>query len=55
MPEGPEIRRVADRLGRVLVGRPLVQAWFAFAEIESMAGRLGRSRVTAVDCWDKVY
>ncbi|MAM59752.1 MAG: endonuclease VIII [Salinicola sp.] len=53
MPEGPEIRRVADRLGRVLVGRPLVQAWFAFAEIESMAGRLSRSRVTAVDCWGK--
>lgn len=53
MPEGPEIRRVADRLGKVLVGRPLVQTWFAFAEIAPMAGRLGRSRVTAVDCWGK--
>lgn len=53
MPEGPEIRRVADRLGKVLVGAPLTQVWFAFPELEGMAGRLRQSRVTTVDCWGK--
>ncbi|MGQ7244811.1 endonuclease VIII [Salinicola sp. V024] len=53
MPEGPEIRRVADRLGKVLVDVPLTQVWFAFPELESMAGRLAKSRVTTVDCWGK--
>lgn len=53
MPEGPEIRRVADRLGKVLVGKPLVEVWFAYAEIQSMAEHLTKTRVTAVDCWGK--
>ncbi|CAO1664036.1 MULTISPECIES: endonuclease VIII [Salinicola] len=53
MPEGPEIRRVADRLGKVLVGVPLTQVWFAFPELEAMAGRLRQTHVTAVDCWGK--
>ena len=30
MPEGPEIRRAADRLAEVMIGRPLTLAWFAF-------------------------
>jgi|GEM_PF-2935623 len=49
MPEGPEIRRVADRLGKVLVGAPLTQVWFAFPELESMAESLRQSYVTSVD------
>lgn len=53
MPEGPEIRRVADRLGKILVGKSLVEVWFAYAEIESMAERLRRREITAVDCWGK--
>ncbi|OLO05468.1 MULTISPECIES: endonuclease VIII [Salinicola] len=53
MPEGPEIRRVADRVGRVLINAPLTQVWFAFPEIEAAAGRLSRSHVTQVDCWGK--
>src|SRR3546814_20979228 len=30
MPEGPEIRRAADRLAKAVVGERLVSAWFAF-------------------------
>lgn len=53
MPEGPEIRRVADRLGKILVGKPLTEVWFAFAEIEARAELLAQTRVAAVDCWGK--
>ena len=34
MPEGPEIRRAADRLATAVVGEPLVRAWFAFPELK---------------------
>src|SRR3546814_6252083 len=30
MPEGPEIRRAADRLAKAVVGERLVSDWFAF-------------------------
>jgi len=30
MPEGPEIRRAADRLAAAVVGKRLASAWFAF-------------------------
>lgn len=43
MPEGPEIRRAADRIERQLKGKPLEAVWFAFAELspyaESLLGR----------------
>ncbi|MCS2610640.1 endonuclease VIII [Halomonas dongshanensis] len=43
MPEGPEIRRAADRIERQLNGKPLEAVWFAFAELsphaESLLGR----------------
>lgn len=34
MPEGPEIRRAADRLAEAVVGRPLTSAWFAFPALK---------------------
>ena len=34
MPEGPEIRRAADRLAEAVVGRPLTLAWFAFPALK---------------------
>jgi endonuclease VIII len=34
MPEGPEIRRAADRLAAAVVGEPLERAWFAFPELK---------------------
>ena len=30
MPEGPEIRRAADKLEAAIKGEPLTDAWFAF-------------------------
>ncbi|MCM2130654.1 endonuclease VIII [Larsenimonas rhizosphaerae] len=53
MPEGPEIRRVADRLNRVLAGRPLADVWFAFAELKPAEIQLLSHRVTHVDSWGK--
>lgn len=34
MPEGPEIRRAADRLAAAVVGERLTSAWFAFPELK---------------------
>lgn len=34
MPEGPEIRRTADRLAEAVAGRVLVSAWFAFPALK---------------------
>ncbi|WP_136254524.1 endonuclease VIII [Onishia niordana] len=53
MPEGPEIRRVADRLGRQLVGKPLESVWFAFPELEGEGADLEGRQVMAVESWGK--
>ncbi len=53
MPEGPEIRRVADRLSRALAGRPATEVWFAFEELESDAAELSGRVVERVDSWGK--
>ena len=49
MPEGPEIRRAADRIADVLVGRRIEQACFAFPELRSFEERLKGTVVKAVD------
>ena len=49
MPEGPEIRRAADRLERALVNRPLTSVYFAFDRLAGRADGLVGQRVTAVD------
>ena len=49
MPEGPEIRRAADRVARVLVGRVVEQARVHLPALRSKGRRLAGSRVTAVD------
>ncbi|MDH5823173.1 endonuclease VIII [Luteimonas sp. RD2P54] len=46
MPEGPEIRRAADRLAAAMVGQPLVSAWFAFPALKRHQRAL-RGRVVA--------
>lgn len=40
MPEGPEIRRTADRLAEAVVGERLASAWFAFPELKQFEKRL---------------
>ncbi|MDZ7852850.1 MAG: endonuclease VIII [Halomonas sp.] len=53
MPEGPEIRRAADRVHRQLAGRRLDDAWFAFPDLAGQAASLIGREVTAVDSWGK--
>ena len=49
MPEGPEIRRAADRIADVLVGRQIERVCFAFPELQPFEKRLRGSVVEAVD------
>ncbi len=53
MPEGPEIRREADRIARVLVGATLARAEFGLARLEPMAAGLVGLQVRAVDTHGK--
>ena len=53
MPEGPEVRRIADRLAKVLMPAPLETVWFAFADLKPFEKRLIGQRVTSVDSWGK--
>ena len=49
MPEGPEIRRAADRVARVLAGRTVVEANFGLPHLEPFAEALAGRLVTSVD------
>lgn len=49
MPEGPEIRRAADRVARVLVGHIVEQAGVHLPGLERAGRRLSGHTVTAVD------
>jgi endonuclease-8 len=49
MPEGPEIRRAADRVARVLVDRVVEEARFHVPELARRGRRLAGHTVTAVD------
>ena len=49
MPEGPEIRRAADRIAKVLVGERVEDAWFAFDDLKHWESELEGQTVTAID------
>ena len=49
MPEGPEIRRAADRVEHQLAGGTIEHAWFAFAALKPHAISLIGRRVARVD------
>ncbi len=49
MPEGPEIRRVADRLAAAAQGKPLTGVWFACPEMQTYQGMLVGEQITAVE------
>lgn len=53
MPEGPEIRRTADRLAEAVAGRPLVSAWFGLPALRRHAKTLPGRRVVAVEARGK--
>ncbi len=48
MPEGPEIRRAADRLAAAVVGTPLTRAWFAFPALKRHERGLKGRRIEAI-------
>ena len=49
MPEGPEIRRAADRLAEAVVGQPLASAWFAFPALKRFQKSLPGQRIVAIE------
>lgn len=49
MPEGPEIRRAADRVARVLVGEVVEEARLHLPTLRSLGARLAGHAVTAVE------
>mgnify|MGYP001826741600 FL=1 len=48
MPEGPEIRRAADRIASVLEGQIVDEAFFAFPDLKPWQGRLRGQRIVQV-------
>ncbi len=49
MPEGPEIRLAADKIARVLVGKPVVEVSFGLPALKRFEKKLSGSTVTAVE------
>ncbi len=49
MPEGPEIRRAADRLAEAVAGEPLVSAWFALPALQRFGKTLPGRRILAIE------
>lgn len=55
MPEGPEVRRAADRVERALVGVPTRKISFAFAHLRKFEAQLTGHSVTAVRTHGKAF
>jgi endonuclease-8 len=53
MPEGPEIHREADRLGKALTGQVAERVFFAFARLEPWQATLAGRRVVGVEARGK--
>lgn len=49
MPEGPEVRREADRIARVLAGERAAEVWFAFDHLQAWSTRLHGEQIQAVE------
>ncbi|WP_313080164.1 endonuclease VIII [Atlantibacter sp.] len=49
MPEGPEIRRAADKLEQAVAGKPLTRVWFAFPELKPFETALVGQRVERLE------
>ena len=50
MPEGPEIRRAADKLEAAIKGEPLTNVWFAFPQLQPYQTQLIGQRVACGGC-----
>jgi endonuclease VIII len=53
MPEGPEIRRAADKIAAAIVNRPLQEVWFAFEHLKPYAAALTEQRIIGIDTHGK--
>ncbi|HBV39549.1 MAG TPA: endonuclease VIII, partial [Erwinia sp.] len=49
MPEGPEIRRAADKLEKAIKGKTLTDVWFAFPQLKTYESSLIGERVEAIE------
>lgn len=49
MPEGPEIRRAADKLEKAIKGKTLTDVWFAFPQLKTYEPALIGERIEAVE------
>ncbi|AIR65607.1 endonuclease VIII [Cedecea neteri] len=49
MPEGPEIRRAADKLEAAVGGEPLTEAWFAFEELKPFEAMLVGKTIDSIE------
>lgn len=49
MPEGPEIRRAADKLVEAVEGKELTNVWFAFPQLQTYQNQLIGQTVTAIE------
>ncbi len=49
MPEGPEIRRAADQIERILVGQPIVDVEFGLPRLQRFRRKLEGRKVVAVE------
>ncbi|WP_168385957.1 endonuclease VIII [Erwinia amylovora] len=49
MPEGPEIRRVADRLEEAIKGKVLTDVWFAFTALQTYQQMLVGERIISIE------
>lgn len=53
MPEGPEIRRAADRVAKAVVGQPLTEVFFAFEELQAYQREFLGQEVCEIDTHGK--
>ncbi len=49
MPEGPEIRRAADKLEAAVAGKPLTEAWFAYEELKPFEAMLTGKTIERIE------
>lgn len=49
MPEGPEIRRAADKLTDAVVGKPLTEVWFAFPQLKHYQPQLIGEKIEDIE------
>jgi len=49
MPEGPEIRRAADKIAKAVVNRPLTEVFFAFEPLKAYESLFQQQKIIAVE------